>query len=70
MNRPFTQMNQVRYFSETPTLSTEFVSTKDNVPHEHLAVTDVNITPEYSVIVSNSANVVYPLVKFAKGQGL
>lgn len=70
LNRPFTQMNQVRYFSETPTLSTEFVSTKGNIPHEHLAVTDVDITPEYSVIVSNSANVVYPLVKFAKGQGL
>lgn len=70
MNKPFTQMNQIRYFSETPTLSEDLVTTKGNISHEHLMVTDTNVTPEYSVIVSNSGNVVLPLTKYAKGQGL
>lgn len=69
-NKPFTQMNQIRYFSSTPTLSEDLVTTKGNISHEHLAVTDVEVTPEYSVIVSNQANLVYPMTKYAKGQGL
>lgn len=70
MNKPFTQMNQIRYFSSTPTLSEDLVTTKGNISHEHLAVTDVDFTPEYSVIVSNQAALVYPMTKYAKGQGL
>ena len=69
-NKPFTQMNQIRYFNSTPSLSEDLVTTKGNISHEHLAVTDVAQTPEYSVIVSNQASLVYPLTKYAKGQGL
>lgn len=67
-DKPFSQMTQVRYFDETPSLNMDFVSTKDNISHEHLAVTDISKTPEFSVIVSNEVSGILPLPYYAVPQ--
>lgn len=68
LDKPFTQMLQTREFSETPSLNTQFVSTKDNVETQYLSVTDTDVSPEFIFIFSNEVMTVEPLTKRSIGR--
>lgn len=68
LDKPFTQMLQTREFTETPSLTPEFVSTKDNVETQYLSVTDTDLSPEFIFIFANEVQSVAPITKRSIGR--